>query len=310
MLAVTARSATHGKGPHMRLDLQDRVELAHGIRWDGARRHLVDGVLDIEHPANDAAAVVLDAVADGGCLVGELVHRLAREFGIDTQVATTDVLALLVVLDDDALLDVSRPSRLRWRPDEVVAAVVGLVLGGGDFLARRDRATVGAVLRTTTRVLLLPLVVLVVGFVALVVALAQAGAHASSELLPEATGFVLAAVLTLWATTAAHEIGHLAVLSRAGVRSVLVLRGWRMALLHPRGSVASPRVVAVAGPLAGLAVGLASAALGLAAHLGPGFAVTAAAVGVSHLVHLSPRAADGAVLWRRSAPQEVHRAVA
>lgn len=278
-----------------RLDVQDRVALPPDVRWRPEDHCLEDLVLGARHDVNASAAFLVDHVAQGGWTVRELALLLADRFGLDDERAGADVLALLATLDEQALVEVRRPARLRWGPAGVATAVVGAFLGADVFLARRLPATVGGVLRATAQVLLWPSLALLAGAVGLVVAL-RGVAPAADDLLVPSAALVLALVVCLWVTTAAHELGHLRALRRAGTRSVLVLRGWRMALLHPAGSDVDLLCVALAGPCAGAAAGCLVASLGLLEPWGRELVVACVAVGLSHLVHLGPWAADGAML--------------
>ena len=296
----------------MRLDVQDVVGLPSEVRWDERAQDLVDTTLGARHAVNDSAAEVVGALAEGGWTVEEVSVRLADRYGIPTDRAREDVLDLLRTLDDQALLAVRRPRRLVWSRSGVAGTAAAFVTGGDLFRAYRLPATVRGVARATTRILLWPTVVLLVGAGGLVLALRGVRPDLGTDVLVESSVLVAALVACLWATMAFHEIGHLLALGWRRDRAVVVVRGWRMALLRPRDLEPEGRArsaaVAVAGPIAGLAGGLAVAPLGLLPVLGLEFAVVACAVGLSHLVHLGPWAADGAMLARAVRRTEVRRA--
>lgn len=277
--------------------MQDRVRLPEDVRWDASCHCLEDVTLGTRHDVNASAGFVVGHLADGGWTMGELATLLADRYGLEEEQARVDTLELLATLDDEALVAVRRPARLRWSPAGVVTAVVGAVLGGDVFLARRLPATVGGVLRATALVMFWPSFVLLLAAAGLIIALQQV-APDGDTLLASSAGLVLALLACLWLTMAAHELGHLLALRRVRHRSVLVVRGWRMALLHAADAQVDPVRVALSGPLGGLAAGLVAATAGLVDPFGRELAVACAAVGLSHLVHLGPWAADGTMLWR------------
>lgn len=294
----------------MRVDVHDVMALAHGVRWDAAGRVVEDVLLDAHHRVNASAAAVLDLVAQGCWTFGESALLLADRYGLDEDRARADVLELLHVLDDHALVTVRRPRRLVWSPAAVSGAVAALATGGDLFLAHRLPATVAGIVRATARILLWPTALLLLGAAALVTALQGVQPDAGRALLAESVVLVLALVLCLWITMALHELGHLMALRGGRDRAVLVVRGWRMALLHRSGTSIGLVGVALAGPMAGVVGGVLVALLGLVDVLGREFAAVSCAVGLSHLVHLGPWAADGAMLRRGLARGGADRAVA
>lgn len=294
----------------MRLDVQDVVGLAEGVRWVPSAGVVHDVPLGARHPVNATAAQVLDSVARGRSTVGESSAVLADRYGLDDEQARTDVLDLLRVLDDQALVSVRRPRRLVWSPSGVAGAVSALALGGDLFLAHRFPATARGIVRATARILLWPTVLLLLGAAGLIAALRGVRPDLDAVVLVESALLVAALVLALWISMALHELGHLVALRGGRGHAVVVVRGWRMALLHRDDPSNRPALVALAGPLAGLLGGLLVAPLGWVDAFGPELAAVACAVGLSHLVHLGPWSADGAMLRRAIARGGADRAVA
>lgn len=183
-------------------------------------------------------------------------------------------------------------------PGLVAAAVVGRSVAPFrvlemSFRRRRPGPRVLSVLLAVAAAARLPAVamVLVTGVPALVLGLAVGE---GGTLLPLAG----TAVVVLWTSLVAHEAAHLLTLRRIeqdhGIGAVA--HSWTTVwIVCPALSTAHGRLVALAGPVAGISVSAALGCLGAPTWI-------CVVVGAVHLANLLPSAPDGRLVFRSRAP--------
>lgn len=226
----------------------DHVDLASGVSI--ANGHLEDVVRGASWPLNQAGAFVLGRA---GRPLEVVVSELSQAFDLPLDIARRDVLQFVWTLNALALVNiVRRGSRIRRSTDWLVLAArlapVGALPGP---VTRRWALDTGSVRRgvlTSAR-----------ASFSRVVAIAAASTITLLPLVAVAGGPSGALALALGAATGigvgVHEAGHVASLN--GVPSALVLRGVRTFVLHAPLEPARRARVAIAGPVAAVAAGLA-----------------------------------------------------
>jgi Coenzyme PQQ synthesis protein D (PqqD) len=228
------------------LSASDCGRLPGGVRPRGAE--LVDEVRGWALPMNPAAAFVVDRA---GAPLGAIVEELAVAYGLPYARARADVLAFVLSLNRQLLLNVEhRVGRIR-RSYAYVSLALRLAPAGmlPGTLARRApldtrtrRAAVQtALLAVAPRASLLASVVALFALQLALVAGAWALPAAASVGVGAGVGFAL------------HEVGHAVAL--CGVPAALVLRGRRTFVLHGPLASSRRRAVAVAGPASVAAFG-------------------------------------------------------
>jgi Coenzyme PQQ synthesis protein D (PqqD) len=220
---------------------------------------LVDEVRGDAWPMNGTAAFVLERV---GAPLGAVIDELARGFGLPVDRARDDVLAFVLALNAQLLLNIEhRGSALRrW----ATLASLALRLAPTGLLpslpARRRRLDTG-----TARWALVTALVAVAPRAALV-ALLVTIFSLQIVMAAGAAGVVLAVLVGAGAGAgiALHEAGHAAAL--VGVPAALVLRGRRTFVLHRPVGNRRRIAVALAGPGPVAALGATLATIAIVAH--------------------------------------------
>lgn len=273
------------------LTLSDGLVVAEGALLDTATGRVM--------AANGVGKMCVDALSQGASYE-DIREEISEQFpDVEEERVRRDVLAFLVTLDRQAYLRVHKnwKARLRWR---------ALLERGRRYLAldwplqpaRRHPSTLRGLMAASlrvSRVALFAALVLSVGL-ALVVSAGPPWIPGSG-LPPVYAGwplmFGLAQVLLLWT----HELGHMLVLRRVGVRDqYLATRGLSIGIAHAGLGTSASRLVAVAGPgavivVAGL-LALVSVAIGAS-----GTALFLLACALLHAYSLVPWASDGRMLW-------------
>lgn len=286
----------------MILDVKDNITLAEGVTYDVEGRAVVDGLLGARYPANSTALeFVRLCQAETGTSLLASSQRIALLTGAKPELVRSDLEQLVQSLDDQALLRFRRPWRSRFNPLLLGSdALRTFAIGSDVHLARRYRMTGLGVARAVARVALPVVTVLVAG-----VSLALLLMVTTANVNPMRAGQVVLGFSLLLSTVLlvswAHEMGHIMVLrAGGGVLGLVVVRGWRIGVVHPGGHVAHRRLLAAAGPVAGLAMGL---LLGVPYLLGWPFLQTlvfAPIIGAANLLTLLPWASDGRMIWSTS----------
>lgn len=262
----------------------DRLSLAPGVVL--RRGQLADNVRGAAWPLNGSGAFVL---ARTDAPVGRIVCETADAFALPIETARGDVLRFAWHLNALALVNIERRgSRLRRLADWIVLAA-RLAPGGGLPVAsaRRHPLDTGSVARavasslaaTFTRVLAVAAVATLVAGQLLVVV------GSPGLVFPLALGLGTGAGLGL------HEAAHAAALR--GVPSALVTRGRRTYVLHAVVTPVRRTVVALAGPFAVAALGVALV-VGGAALAAPGLVIAGCPL-AAHALALTAVGGDGRV---------------
>lgn len=282
-----------------RLDLHpnDLLSLADGlVLGDGA---VLDTATGRVMAANGVGQLCVQALANGATYE-DIRRDLSERFpGVEEERVRRDVLAFLVTLDRQAHLLVYKNwrARLHWR---WLLGRARRYLGLDWPLqpAKRHPATLRGLMAASfrvSRVALFAAFALSVGLALVVSAgppwLPGSGMPPVYAAWPMMFG--LAQVLLLWT----HELGHLLVLRRVGVRDqYLATRGLSIGIAHAGVGTSASRLVAVAGPGAVIAVAgllaLVSVAIGAT-----GTALFLLACALLHAYSLVPWASDGRMLW-------------
>lgn len=287
----------------MRFDVSDTVRLARAVELvDESPVVLADRALDTVHELNPTAAelVALMSGPDGAQLQ-ELVDHVNRRYGVPAPQAHSDLSHLLASLDRSALIDVRR-SPARLTPRSLVGHAMSRRWWDPQAQPSAARWSCGPVglLRAALSFTRVPLAAYAVlaGFFFL--ALGAIHPHSSLVWRLDATGYLAVLPFMLLWSLYWHELGHIVVLPRdVRDRAILVVRGWRMAILH-RGT--PPELlpwVAAAGPLLTFVATCALWPLSLldGAQLTQAFAL-APFLATTHLLSLLPFAADGRMIRR------------
>ena len=284
-------------GATLEVHAGDVVSLMPAVQLDNG--FLIDPIRSSALPVNQSAGELL-ALLRQPRQVRQLIEEFAVTVDIGTAVARRDVLATLDQLDALYLIDVRRDWRGRLTPRALrlrVMVLLTLEQGRPAAWSRRAgfREVTVAVLRGAgpfllTAVALVPLLAIV---------LDSSGALA--WLGTSALVFSLVPVLLLSLATVqfvAHEYAHCLVSEHFRASPYVVQRGSRIFVTHRGLGDAQRRLVAVAGPVVGAAVGLLQAAALWWFQLAE-IAQVALSVGVLQLLSLVPWTADGRLLWRR-----------
>lgn len=263
---------------------RDRLSLAPGVTVERGR--LADAVRGDSWPLNASGAFVLARTADP---VGLIVRDLADVFSLSHEAARADVLRFACSLNALALVNVeSGVSRSRRLVDWIRLAARLAPAGALPASATRRRAIDTRTVRRAFGSCLAA-----IGARASVVAGAGAAVATQLSLLAGASGIVVP--LTLGLGTGAglglHEAAHAAALR--GVPSALVTRGRRTYVLHAPVSPSRRSLVAVAGPLAALGVGLGLVVAGAIVDT-PALAIAGCPL-VAHALALTVVGGDGRV---------------
>lgn len=296
----------------MGFDVSDTVRLAEAVELvDGRATVLADRALGTEHVLNPTAAELVALIArPGGARVASLVEHVDERYGVPLPRAHADLSDLLRTLDRSALIQVRR-SAARLTPRSLVAH--GMSRRWWDPQdqpsASRWRCGPAGLLGAIAGFTRVPLLVYA-GLAALFfLALGAIHPHSSTGWRLDATAYLAVLPFMLVWSLFWHELGHILVLPReVRGRAILVVRGWRMAILH-RGT--PPELlpwVAAAGPLMAFATTCALWPLSLLDDLQATQAFALAPfLAATHLLSLLPFAADGRMI-RRSLRGEPRRA--
>jgi hypothetical protein len=262
----------------------DAVSLPAGVTLHEGR--LRDAVRGESWPLNESGAFVL---ARSGEELGETVGRFASAFALAPEAARTDVLQFLWTLNRLALVNVeSRRGRVRRLVDWLQLALRLAPTGSLPAALTRRRP-----LDTSTAVSgLLSGLAASAGRVVAVAAFSIAAAAQLAVLAGQAGLLVpLALGVCTGAGIGLHEGAHAAMLR--GVPSALVVRGRRTYVLH--GALAPGRrtLVALAGPLAAAALGV--ACVSVAVLVGSDWLAAAGCPLAAHALSLTAVGGDGRV---------------
>lgn len=280
----------------------DTVELPYGVRCVDAR--LIEDDRGLSHALNDTAGLVLRAIdAHGRMRVDDIVQAVCEAFDVDRSVATPDVRALLIQLNELALVNIRGSLRARlslaWLRDELWAVASGSL---PTLPTRRVAPTLprlaGVMLGRTA----VPLCVgLTLTLVTVLLGSARFGAPDPHAVLTVSGPLVVLALFIVPAI--GHEAAHLVAVRATGgvpLHVVAALGSARLVYTGPAGARA--RVVAAAGPMAGLACAAVTGAAASALHSRADVAtllpvVVTACAALPHLYSLLPVSADGRVIW-------------
>ena len=287
----------------MRFDVSDTVRLATAVELvTGSPAVLADRALGTVHELNPTAAELVALMSGpGGARFQALVDHMDRRYGVPASQAHDDLGHLLASLDRSALIDVRR-SPARFTPQSLVGHAMSRRWWDPQAqpsAARWSCSPIG-LLRAVAGFTRVPL--LVYGLLAglFFLALGAIHPHSSQAWRLDATGYLAVLPSMLLWSLYWHELGHIVVLPRAvRDRAILVVRGWRMAILH-RGT--PPELlpwVAAAGPLLTFVATCALWPLSLldGLQLTQAFAL-APWLAATHLLSLLPFAADGRMIRR------------
>ena len=285
----------------MRFDVSDTVRLATGVELvDQGPAALADRALGTVHELNPTAAELVALFSDPrGARLQALVDHLDRRYGVPAPQAHADLSDLLASLDRSALIEIRRsPARLTPR------SLVGHAMSRrwwdpqAQPSAARWSCSPAGLLRAVAGFTRVPLLVYAVLAVLFFWALGAIHPHSSLVWRLDATGYLAVLPFMLLWSLYWHELGHVLVLPRdVRDRAILVVRGWRMAILH-RGT--PPELlpwVAAAGPLLTFVTTCALWPLSRidGAQLTQAFAL-APLLAATHLLSLLPFAADGRMI--------------
>lgn len=228
----------------------DHVVLPVGVTVVGG--HVEDVVRGCHWPLNDTGDFVLARV---GTRVDEVVRDLADAYSLPLEVARRDVLQFIWTLNALAIVNIGHDgSRLRRWVDWLVLAtrLIPAASLPAPVTSRRAletgttlRAVASALRASGSRVLTVASAVAIV----LLPLAAALGGRGGEALVVVAIGVGTGLGVGL------HEAGHVVTLH--GVPSALVLRGRRTFVLHAPLGTCRRSLVALSGPAATVAVGLA-----------------------------------------------------
>ncbi len=287
----------------MRFDVSDTVRLATAVELTpGSPAVLSDRALGTAHELNPTAAELVHLMSGpGGALFQALVDHVDRRYDVTADQAQADLSDLLASLDRSALIAVRRsPARLTPR------SLVGHAMSRrwwdpqAQPSAARWSCTPTGLLRAVAGFTRVPLLVYAVLAALFFLALGAIHPHTSLVWRADATGYLAVLPFMLLWSLYWHELGHIIVLPRdVRDRAILVVRGWRMAILH-RGT--PPELlpwVAAAGPLVTFIATCALWPLSLLddLQLSQAFALSPL-LAATHLLSLLPFAADGRMIRR------------
>jgi hypothetical protein len=251
---------------------RDRIELAPGVTLDGS--DLVDAIREVRVRLNETAVAALSRRTPE-----EMAQALCGRFEVDCDRARADVIVLCARLNAALLANTRVPSlRLLGRWLWFV-----LMLAPLRQLPRwppRRRAV-----QTTTSIRAFVSVARGTACVAACVSAATALPLAAAGALR----FAFAVGLGAGVGVVLHEAGH--AIALRGVPAALIVRGFRVSLLHPQLDASRERAVAAAGPLAAVAGGV--AVFGLVQAGAPAAIAPAALVCGLHAVGLCVLGTDG-----------------
>jgi hypothetical protein len=262
----------------------DRLCLAPGVEVSDGK--IVDGVRGASWPLNRSGALVLSCV---DLPLGGVAQAVKDAFAVPLETARRDVFRFALSLNALALANIERRgSRLRHAADwmRVAARLVPAGAVPGVLARRREvdtttisRAVLSAFAATMSRVA-------VVSFATAVVAAQIAVVGGDPGVAgPVALGLGTGLALGL------HEAAHVAMLR--GVPSALVVRGRRTFVLHAPVGRGRRSLVAVAGPLAPVVIGVAIVSTGIG--LGRLLVVVAGLPLVTHASALTVVGGDGRI---------------
>ena len=268
---------------------------------DGAARD----ALRHEPLAVSSSGIAAITLCDGARSWEAVTATLARQHGVPVGQVSADLAQFVAAADARHLVRVRR--RLRSRLTPAALTVRGLALASLEVSRleqRRYPPTLLGTLRAATWACRLPVALAAVASALLMATLLM---QPSIDLFSAIVGGLSPAVVVavVVASICAHEAGHLLALGAAGRRGADVCtRPMQAYVRHaPIVSADLRRTVAVAGPVFGLAFGLAVAAALWWVNLGPaGTPWVGVLVGVAHLSSLAPWALDGKALYARKAP--------
>ncbi len=210
---------------------------------------LCDGALNQSYPINDTAKLYLDMLSAGEPMP-DIVDAVSTHFAIPQSDVERDLLGLVARLNTVRLVNVY-PRSVMDKLQRFLF-VTGYVLTTGDFppilVKRMYIASEGPmhIVLSVARALCKHALPALAASALVITVLAMLAAADIAYLLTGAlVGILLALIL--------HEAGHVAAVRMAGGRSYLIMVGFKVAVVHTRGS--SPSVHA-AGPLAACAAGL------------------------------------------------------
>jgi hypothetical protein len=262
----------------------DRLSFAPGVAFHDGQ--LADAVRGDAWPLNRSGAFVL---ARTGRPVGQIVRETADAFSLPLEAARGDVLRFAWHLNALALVNVEREGpRLRRLADWILLAARLAPAGAlPAAVARRcalDTRSVPRALASSLAAILSRASVVAAG--AAVVAV-----QFSAILGVFGLGVPLALGLATGVGLGLHEAAHVALLR--GVPSALVMRGRRTYVLHAAVSPPRRSVVALAGPLAVAALGVALTFAGAALAV-PGLVIAGCPL-AAHALALTVVGGDGRI---------------
>ncbi len=226
----------------------DTLSLAPGVALQDGQ--LADAVRGDAWPLNGSGAFVLCRM---GRPIGQIVRELTDAFSLPLETARADVLRFVWHLNSLALVNVERQGSIVRRLADWIQLAARLAPAGAlpVALARRRALDTRNVLRaiSTGLAATLPRVVSIAAVSTVVAVQFSVIGGGPGLVVPLALGIATGAGLGL------HEAAHVAALR--GVPSALVTRGRRTYVLHAAVSPSRRSMVALAGPLAVAAFGVA-----------------------------------------------------
>ena len=281
-------------------DVMDLVKLAPCaalVNEDGPVIH--DTTLGVTHSLNVSAAPLLALVGrPDGALFGELIRHLMETHEVTEVQAAGDAERLLFTLDAVALLDIKRVRVARLAPLLIVDEFLRR-LNDPSYRAPARRysssasSLVGAILAFARLPLIVWSMLIAVFFVSL--GFLQPGSTIAWRL--DVTAYLLALPLILLWSIFWHEFGHLVALgARASDHSIIVVRGWKLAIIHREGRDQKLLRIAVSGPIAATVATAALWPLSLIPVEFTNAFLVAPAIAATHLLSLLPISADGKMM--------------
>lgn len=250
-------------------------------------------------PLNAAGARIIE-LCDGSRTWDEVIAAFRDPRSVDAATASSDVYDFVTAAERRGLVRVRRRWRARLRPGAILVAFTDLVRLEPRRLERRSyRATPRGLTSATIWACRLPIALALwfapFMFVGIIMQDRSPVVALLAALAP------LAGVLVIALTIAAHEAGHVwAMTADSRTRTTVEADTLTVRLRQLDGGDPPDALAALLGPLLGLAVGMTvTGSLVLSRVLPTTFAMLPLAIGVTHLVSLSPWSHDGRVLFAR-----------
>lgn len=280
------------------LDVHDRVRLAAGVSISSD--HLRDDMTGRKIAINRSAFDLISQF-DGTRTLKDVATAHARRYGVDPERVQADLRGIVTALDRHALLVIRKSLRHRLAPLLLVGQLLMyLRLDWPRQPARRFPPTVQCLIRAAVRSSRWGLVGACITSLCLFGVLLPLvyAERRSIEAVALYASIPLLLYSALILQMIAHEAGHLVALRRmCGTTYYIAVRGIRLSIAHAGAGFAQRRLIAMAGPAAGFASGLAMGGMALAV----GRSLTEASIplllAAAHIYSLMPWAADGAMLF-------------